>query len=287
MGQRTIAEKVSCTGIGLHTGAPVQMTLLPARVGTGVVFARTDLPEAVEIPARCRHVRSTQLATSLGAEGASVGTVEHLLAALYGLGVDNLRVEVDGPELPVMDGSAAPFAYLIRSAGVFDQQVPRPRLRVRRPLEVRRGDGVARIEPFAGFAVRYAVEFSHPAIGRQELEWRAAGAERFERELSTARTFGFLRDVEELRRAGFARGASLENTVVIGESRVLNPEGLRWPDEFVRHKMLDLLGDLALLGVPIQGRVCVSRGGHALHRALVQALQERPAAWRLEPFGDA
>lgn len=285
MGQHTIAEKVSCTGVGLHSGAPVQVTLVPARAGSGIVFVRSDRAEPAEIPARPEHVRSTRLATTLGRGEASVGTVEHLLAALYGLGVDNVRVEVDGPELPVMDGSAAPFVYLIRSAGIHPQRVPRPVLRVRRPVVVREGGQAASVEPARRFRVRYAVEFSHPAIGRQEFDVEAPDLDRFERELSAARTFGFLDEVEGLRRAGFARGGSLANTVVLDARGVLNREGLRWRDEFVRHKVLDLFGDLALLGMPIRGRVRIERGGHALHQKLVRALLEQRDAWHVEPSG--
>jgi UDP-3-O-[3-hydroxymyristoyl] N-acetylglucosamine deacetylase len=285
LGQQTIAEKVSCTGIGLHTGEPVQVTLLPARVGTGIVFVCADRSEPVEIPARAEHVRSTRLATTLARGDARIGTVEHLLAALYGLGIDNVRVEVEGPELPVMDGSAAPFAYLLRSAGIFAQRAPRSVLRVHHPIELRDGDQHAIVEPARAFRVHYAVDFAHPSIGRQELALEETDIARFERELSAARTFGFLHEVRGLWAAGLARGGSLENTVVLDDTGVLNPEGLRWPDEFVRHKVLDLFGDLALLGLPIHARVQVERGGHALHQALVRAILSRPDAWRIEHMG--
>ena len=279
MYQQTIAEKVSCTGIGLHSGAPTQLVLHPARADEGITFVRTDTRTPVEIPARARELSSTRLATSLGRGEASVRTVEHLLAALFGLGIDNVRVEVDGPELPVMDGSAAPFAYLIRSAGVFRQRERRRTLRIRRPIEIRDGDRHIAIEPAHEFRVSYAVDFEHPAIGRQELHIAPLDAERFDRELSAARTFGFLRDVRALWSAGLARGGSLDNAVLLDERRVVNPQGLRWPDEFVRHKILDLCGDLALLGVPIVGHVKVERGGHALHQRLVAAILARPEAW--------
>ena len=285
MRQQTLAEKVSCTGIGLHGGRAVQLTLQPARANTGIVLVRTDRTHPVEIPARPQSLRSTRFATVLGRGDASVGTVEHLLAALYGLGIDNARVEVDGPELPVMDGSAASFVYLIRSAGIFAQREPRRVLRCRRPVEVRDGERRIRLEPARGFRISYAVEFDHPAIGRQELYVDSPSAERFERDISAARTFGFLDQVDALWRAGLARGGSLDNTVVLDAERVLNPGGLRWPDEFVRHKVLDLFGDLALLGVPIQGHVRVERGGHALHQALVAALLARPDAWRIHVPG--
>jgi UDP-3-O-[3-hydroxymyristoyl] N-acetylglucosamine deacetylase len=280
--QQTIAEKVSCTGIGLHSGAPTQLVLHPARAGEGISFLRTDARTPVEIPARSSEVSSTRLATTLGHGDASVRTVEHLLGALYGLGIDNVRIEVDGPELPVMDGSAAPFVYLIRSAGVFRQRERRRSLRLRRPIEVRDGDRSIRVEPARELRVRYAVDFEHPAIRRQELELAPLDAERFDREIAAARTFGFLRDVRALWSAGLARGGSLDNTVVLDETRVVNPQGLRWPDEFVRHKVLDLCGDLALLGLPLIGHVHVERGGHALHQQLVAAILESPEAWAID-----
>jgi UDP-3-O-[3-hydroxymyristoyl] N-acetylglucosamine deacetylase len=255
--------------------------MYPARANSGIVFVRTDRPEPVEIPARPTAVKTTQFATTLGNGDATVATVEHLLAALYGLGIDNIRIGVDGPELPVLDGSAASFVYMIRSAGIYTQREPRSVLRLRRPLEVRNGERWIRIEPARRFRISYAVEFEHRAIGRQEFEVDSFDADWFERELSRARTFGFLHEVGALWRAGFARGASLHNTVVLGGDGVVNPEGLRWSDEFVRHKVLDLFGDLALLGLPIQGHVRVERGGHAVHLSLISAILENPDAWRI------
>src|SRR5262245_47873154 len=237
--QRTIAEKVSCTGVGLHSGTAAQLTLHPARANTGIVFVRSDLGEPIEIPARSNEVVSTSLATKLGHGDATVGTVEHLLAALFGLCIDNVRIEIDGPELPVMDGSSAPFVYLIRSAGIFPQREERRMLRIHRKIEVVDGDRSISIEPSRDFRVTYAVDFDHPAIGRQEIDFTLS-PERFEREISAARTFGFLREVHALWDAGFARGGSLDNTVVLDDEMVVNPEGLRWSDEFVRHKVLDL-----------------------------------------------
>jgi UDP-3-O-[3-hydroxymyristoyl] N-acetylglucosamine deacetylase len=282
MFQQTIAEKVSCTGIGLHSGAPTQLTLHPARAGEGIHFVRTDGGSPVEIPARSSEVSSTRLATTLGRGDASVRTVEHLLSALYGLGIDNVKVELDGPELPVMDGSAAAFVYLIRSAGVFRQREHRRTLRMRKPIEIRDGDRSIRVEPARDLRVHYAVDFEHPAIGRQELALAPLDPDSFEREIASARTFGFLRDVRALWGAGLARGGSPDNTVLLDESRVINPGGLRWPDEFVRHKVLDLCGDLALLGMPLQGHVFVERGGHALHQQLVAAILERPDTWVID-----
>ena len=281
MYQQTIAEKVSCTGVGLHSGAPTQLTLHPARANTGIVFVRTDLGDPVEIPARSAEVVSTALATTLGRGAATVGTVEHLLAALYGLCIDNVRIEIDGPELPVMDGSAAPFVYLIRSAGIFQQRASRDVLHIGRKIEVVDGDRRISIEPAADFRVDYAVDFTHPGIGRQALAIGPLSPERFEREISAARTFGFLREVNALWEAGFARGGSLDNTVVLDDEKVVNGGGLRWPDEFVRHKVLDLCGDLALVGLPVCGHVRAERGGHEMHQRLVAEILATPDAWTI------
>lgn len=279
--QRTIAEKVSCTGVGLHSGAPVELTLHPARVDSGVVFVSHVRGRPVEIPARPDQVSSTALATSLGRGEARVSTVEHLLAAFYGLGIDNVRVELQGPELPIMDGSAASFTYLVQTAGVFEQRAMRRVLRVRRPVEIVDGRKRIRVEPSHSFRVSYAIDFAHPAIRKQAIHGLAITPESFERELARARTFGFLHEVQALWRAGLARGGSLENTIVLDERRVLNPEGLRFPDEFVRHKVLDLLGDFALLGMPLQAAVTVERGGHALHQRLIAELLADPTAYEV------
>jgi len=283
--QRTIAEKISCTGIGLHTGEPVQLTLYPARADSGIVFLRTDLPCPVEIPAKPRSVASTAHATTLGCGDATVGTVEHLLASLYSLGIDNVRVEVEGPEIPVMDGSSASFVFLIRAAGIFDQGAERRWMRIRKPIEIRDGERSIRIAPGRSLRVSYSVDYTHPAIGRQKLEGFTLSGESFEREICRARTFGFLHEVEALWRNGLARGGNLDNTVVMDESRVLNRDGLRWSDEFVRHKVLDLIGDLALIGMPIEGHIVVERGGHALHQQLVNEILNTPEAWRIEGAG--
>ena len=286
MQQQTIARAISFTGVRLHGGGPVRSVLHPAPPDRGIVFAVRRGGRPVEIPARLASVTSSRRATSLGSGDGGVATVEHLLAAAYGLGVDNLRVELDAGELPAMDGSAAPYAWLLRAAGIVAQPALRRELRLRRAVEVRDGGRVARAEPAAALRVSYAVEFDHPLIGRQELREFAVEPEGFERELAAARTFGFLHEVEVLRRAGLARGGSLANTVVLDERGVLNPEGLRWPDEFVRHKVLDLLGDLALLGVRLAAHVRVERGGHALHHRLVEEILARPETWsRSRPRG--
>jgi UDP-3-O-[3-hydroxymyristoyl] N-acetylglucosamine deacetylase len=281
MNQRTIAEKISCTGIGLHSGEPVQLTLNPARAGSGIVFVRTDFAIPVEIPARPDYVTATQYATTLGRGRATVGTVEHLLAAVYSLGVDNLRIEVDGPEVPVMDGSSASFVFLLRAAGIYAQPAPRARLRVQRPVEIRDGERSIRIEPSRELRISYAIDYLHPAIGRQALADLVVDGESFEREICRARTFGFLHEVQTLWKLGLARGGNLDNTVVLDEERVLNRDGVRFPDEFVRHKVLDLIGDLALLGMPIEGHVHVERGGHALHQRLLSELLGSQRSWRV------
>jgi UDP-3-O-[3-hydroxymyristoyl] N-acetylglucosamine deacetylase len=286
--QRTVAEKVSCTGVGLHTGLQLALTLHPARANSGIVFVRRDGPVPVEIPARPSSVHSTLHATTLASPrdaSVRVTTVEHVLSALYAMGIDNARIELDGPEVPALDGSAAGFVDLVRSAGVYIQKEPRALLSIRRPVEVRDGDRSIRIEPSDRLRIHYAVDFDHPVIAHQELVLPRVDERIFVRELSRARTFGFLHEVSALLRAGLARGGSLENTVVLDEEVVLNAEGLRWPDEFVRHKIVDLLGDLALLGIPIQGFVSVERGGHALHQMLVQELLRDTDAWTI--LGDA
>ncbi|MAE94722.1 MAG: UDP-3-O-[3-hydroxymyristoyl] N-acetylglucosamine deacetylase [Deltaproteobacteria bacterium] len=282
MSQRTIAAKISCTGIGLHTGQPVQLTLHPARAGAGIVFVRSDLAHPVEIPACRDSVTSTQMATTLGVGDASVSTVEHLLSALYSLGIDNVRIEVDGPEIPVMDGSSASFVFLIRAAGLYEQGAPRARLCMTQPLEVRDGDRSMRIEPHGSLRISYLVDYAHPAIGKQSLESVEIDGDTFEAEIGRARTFGFLQEVENLWRNGLARGGNLDNTVVMDEHRVLNEDGLRFGDEFVRHKILDLIGDLCLLGRPLAGHVIAVRGGHALHTALVEKILASPEAWTLK-----
>jgi UDP-3-O-[3-hydroxymyristoyl] N-acetylglucosamine deacetylase len=239
-----------------------------------------------EIPARRAALTSARLATTLGRGEATVGTVEHLLSAVSAFGIDNLRVEVDGPEIPVMDGSAAPFLGLLRDAGRFDQQVARRVLRIRKPIAVRDGDRAIRISPAPQLTISYFVEYPHPSIGKQRVDGLVIDAVSFEREVARARTFGFLHEVEALWRGGLARGGSLDNTVVLDETRVLNPGGLRFPDEFVRHKVLDLIGDLALLGMPVLGHLEAERAGHALHHQLVERMLATPEAWTIDTAYD-
>ncbi len=275
--QRTLKAAVTCQGVGLHSGERVQMTLRPAPAGSGITFVRTDLEPAVEIPARSEHVVDTTFATTLGKDGARVGTVEHLLAALSGLGVDNARVELTGPEVPIMDGSAAPFVYLVRAAGIELQKRFKRFLVVRKALEVGEGGKRAQVTPAPQFGVTCTVDFDHPLISDQKLELTMSDRV-FYREISRARTFGFLRDVESLKRMGLALGGSLENAIVVDDFNILNPEGLRYSDEFVRHKILDIVGDLALCGMPVIGHFTSVKSGHALNQKLLRRLLGEPGA---------
>jgi UDP-3-O-[3-hydroxymyristoyl] N-acetylglucosamine deacetylase len=276
--QRTISAPVSCQGVGLHSGAKVNLTLLPAREDHGVVFARVDLPGKPVIPARSQYVVDTALATTLGKDGARLGTVEHLLSAISGLGVDNLRVEVDGPEVPIMDGSAAPFAGLIRSAGVRVQEAPKRFVVIKKPVTVVDGDKEATLSPARSFKVSCTIDFKHPLITDQSFELDFSDHS-FSKEISRARTFGFLRDVEKLKQMGLARGGSLENAIVVDEYNILNPEPLRFPNEFVRHKILDCIGDMALFGRPVIGHLRVQKSGHALHHRLVEKVLSDPSSY--------
>lgn len=273
LNQRTLKSPVSCAGIGLHSGERVKMTLRPAAAGSGIVFVRTDAARPVEIPARAELVVDTRLATTLGLGGLRVGTVEHLLSALNGLGIDNVRVEIDGPEVPIMDGSAAPFVYLLRTAGIELQRRFKRFLVVREPLEVREGDRLAQILPAPQLSVTCTIDFDHPLIKDQELLVTLSDRA-YHREIARARTFALRRDIEGLQRAGLARGGSLENAIVVDDFSILNPEGLRFPDEFVRHKVLDVIGDLALCGMPVIGHFVSYKSGHALHQRLVQTLMQ-------------
>ncbi len=288
--QRTIREKASCTGVGLHSGQPIRLELLPAPEGTGVTFVRTDLPGSVEVRAYVDNVSDTRLATTLSAgvngSRAQVATVEHLMAALFAMGIDNVRVLVDGPEVPIMDGSAVPFVRLIAKAGIEEQRKSKRFLVIKKDVRVADGDKLARLSPGPGLRIVCSLDFDHPLIAPTPYRFDfTEGA--FRRELERARTFGFLRDVEALRQAGLARGGSLENAVVIDHYRVLNPEGLRYPDEFVRHKVVDAIGDMALFGMPVIGRLQLHRPGHALNTQLVQAVLADPKAYEIVVPGKA
>jgi len=284
--EHTLASQVQCTGIGLHTGRPVKLVLKPAAAGTGILFVRTDLAAPTRFPARDEWVVDTTLATTLGRGDERLSTIEHLLAALTGLGIDNCTVEVDGPELPIMDGSAAPFVYLIELSGLRPQRRMRRRLVIRKPVEVRDGSRSVRVVPSRDFKISVDIDYPHVSIGRQELRDLKLGSGGFARQIAPARTFGFLRDVQKLQSHGLALGGSLANAIVLDDESVLNREGLRFPDEFVRHKALDLVGDLALLGLPLQGHVKASCSGHGLHRALVAEIRANPSCWTIDGSGE-
>jgi UDP-3-O-[3-hydroxymyristoyl] N-acetylglucosamine deacetylase len=279
--QHTLASAVQFHGMGVHTGVQVYGRIEPARPDTGISFVRTDVAERdAEIPARADRVTETRLGTVIAnADGVSVSTVEHLMAALSGLGIDNAVVFIDGPEAPIMDGSCAPFVHLLDKAGRRLQARPRRYVEILQPVVVEDGGKRAALLPSGAFEVAFEILFDDPAIGRQSLDLVVDEAV-FRNELAEARTFGFLHEVEALRAAGLARGGSMDNVVVIDQGAVLNPEGLRRPDEFVRHKMLDAIGDMALLGGPILGRYEGRYAGHAMNNALARAVLAQPRAWR-------
>lgn len=268
--QRSLARPIERSGVGLHSGEPVRATVRPASDGVGIQLVRSDVPGAAPVAWVEHRVQDTFLATSVGRDGWRVATAEHLVAALAGLGVDNALIEVEGPEVPVLDGSAGPWVAAIREAGLAVGRAPRRALGLRGPVEVRSGEAWARLEPAASLCLEVSVAFDHPAVGAQSLVIRPT-PDRFEAELCWARTFGFLEDVERLQAAGRARGGSLDNAVVFGPEGALNPGGLRAPDEVVRHKTLDLVGDLALFGRPVRAHLRVHRPGHGLTRMLVRA----------------
>ncbi|HVZ98699.1 MAG TPA: UDP-3-O-acyl-N-acetylglucosamine deacetylase [Caulobacterales bacterium] len=284
--QQTVAGPAMCAGVGVHTGAHVRLALTPAPADTGIVFVRSDVAAGEgRIKAHADHVAATQNSTTLRNEfGVEIATVEHLLAACAGLGVDNLFVEVDGPELPILDGSSAPFVQVLANAGVKALYSPQRVIRVLEPVEVRHGARSAALLPpdgFDGLDLDVTIRFSDPAIGVQRRRV-ALTPETFLNDIADARTFGFLSDVDQMRALGLGRGASLDNTVAIDGGRVVNPEGLRFDDEFVRHKLLDAVGDLALAGAPICGRFVADQPGHAINARLVKALFDTPEAWRWE-----
>ena len=283
--QRTLKSKIKTTGVGLHTGARVELTMRPAPPDNGIVFHRVDLPASAPIPGEARNVGDTRLSSSLSKDGASVSTVEHLMSALAGLGIDNVHVDVAGPELPILDGSAGPFVFLLQSAGIVEQDAAKRYLRVKSPVDVRDGDKWARFEPHHGFVLDFTIDFPHPVFGSENRHVVIDFAEHsYIKEVSRARTFGFMQDVEAMRAAGLALGGSLQNAIVLDETRVLNSEGLRYDNEFAKHKVLDAIGDLYLLGHPLIGRYTAFKSGHALNNALSRALLARTDAWELVSF---
>ncbi len=278
--QRTIKNEIACKSVGLHSGRKIEMVIRPAGVDEGIVFVRTDLPARNKIKADVHNVVDTTLATTIGSNGVTVSTVEHLMSAFSGMGVDNALVEIDASELPIMDGSAQPFVELLKNVGTRSQGKVKKLLVVKNKVAVSDGVGTAMFVPSAEFEITYDIEFNHKDIGFQSYHFKFSDVS-YEEEIGAARTFGFLRDVEYLQARGLALGGSLKNAIVLDENRIINKEGLRFPDEFVRHKILDSIGDLALLGVPIIGHFVASKSGHRLNNLLLKELLLRKECWAL------
>lgn len=286
--QRTLKNLIRATGVGLHTGEKVCLSLAPAAPDTGIVFIRDDLPQPVEIKACPANVGDTRLSTTLVRDGVRISTVEHLLSAFAGLGIDNAYVRVGAPEVPIMDGSAGPFVFLIQSAGIEEQSRPKRFIRIKRRIRVEDGDKFAQFDPFHGFKVSFGIDFDHPAFAsRAQSASINFSTTSFVKEISRARTFGFLRDIEALRQQNLALGGTMDNAVVVDDYRVLNEEGLRYEDEFVKHKILDAIGDLYLLGYSLIGAFTGYKSGHALNNQLLRALLANQDAWEEVTFGDA
>lgn len=286
--QRTLKNVIRATGVGLHSGEKVYLTLRPAAPNTGIVFRRTDLEEPVEIRARMDNVSDTNLSTTLEENGASVSTVEHLLSAMAGLGIDNAYIDISAPEVPIMDGSASPFVFLIQSAGVQEQNVLKRFFRIKKEVTVKDGDKWAKFEPFDGFKVGFNIEFDHPVFhDRPATAVVDFSTTSFVKEVSRARTFGFMRDFEYLREKNLALGASLDNAVGVGDYRVLNEDGLRYDDEFVKHKILDAIGDLYLLGCSLIGSFTGHKSGHELNNRLLREMVKDKEAWEEVTFSNA
>lgn len=285
LNQRTVRSKASCTGIGLHCGAEIELSLIPAPVNSGIVFVRTDVEPRVELQAVAANVVDTTLATTLGKGAVRVGTIEHLMAALAGMGIDNCRVEVSGPEVPIMDGSAAPFVEMIERAGVQLQEETKRFLIVRKAVTVRDGDKEASLLPASQLSISFTIDFEHPVIAHQTFRLDF-GDGFFKEKIAGARTFGFLREVETLKRMGLAKGGSLENAIVVDDERILNTGGLRFPDEFVRHKILDSIGDLSLIGMPMIGHLVAYKSGHMLNHRLVTEVLGDPSNYEVIAAGE-
>ena len=285
--QRTLRNPIRATGVGLHTGQKVYLTLKPAPVDTGIVFRRTDLSPVVEIPARAGNVGDTTLSTTLVKGDARVSTVEHLLSAMAGLGIDNAYVELSAPEVPIMDGSAGPFVFLIQSAGIEEQDAAKRFIRIKKPVSVSHGDKVASFHPFDGFKVSFGIHFDHPVFRDRRLEAEVDfSTTSFVKEISRARTFGFMHEIEYLRSKGLVQGGSVDNAIVVDEYRILNEDGLRYEDEFVKHKILDAIGDLYLLGHSLIGEFRAYKSGHALNNQLLHALMQQRDAWEQVTFAE-
>lgn len=285
--QRTLNNTIRATGVGLHTGEKVYLTLKPAAVNTGIVFRRTDLDPVVEIEAKAMNVGDTTLSTSLINGDVRVSTVEHLLSAMAGLGIDNAIIDVTAPEVPIMDGSAGPFVFLIQSAGIIEQDAPKKFIRIKKLVEVSQEDKTASFKPFDGFKVTFTIHFDHPAFKERNKEVTVDfSSTSFVKEVSRARTFGFMHEFEYLRSQGLARGASMDNAIAVDDAQVLNEDGLRYEDEFVKHKVLDAIGDLYLLGNSLIGEFNAFKSGHALNNMLLRELLAQKDAWEVVTFED-
>ena len=285
--QRTLKNVIRATGVGLHTGEKVYLTLRPAAVDSGIVFRRIDLAQPVEIRACPENVSDTRLSTTLECNGVRVSTVEHLMSAFAGMGIDNAYVDLTAPEVPIMDGSAGPFVFLIQSAGIVEQSAPKRFMRIKRRMKLADGDKWAAFEPFEGFKVSFAIDFNHPTF-RNSTQQAAVdfSTTSFVKEVSRARTFGFMADLESLRQSGLARGGGVDNAIVLDDFRILNEDGLRYEDEFVKHKVLDAIGDLYLLGHPLIGAFSAYKSGHSLNNRLLRRLVAQSDAWELVTYTD-
>jgi UDP-3-O-[3-hydroxymyristoyl] N-acetylglucosamine deacetylase len=285
--QRTLKNIIRATGVGLHTGEKVYLTLKPAPVDSGIVFQRVDLDPPVTVPARPENVSDTRLSTTLEKDGVKISTVEHLMSAFAGLGIDNALVELSAPEVPIMDGSAGPFVFLLQSAGIQEQEKLKQFIRIKKPLIVEDGDKWVKFEPFNGFKVSFAIDFDHPILQNStqqaEVDFSTTS---FVKEVSRARTFGFMDDLEALRNAGLAQGGSFDNAIVMDSFHILNDDGLRYEDEFVKHKVLDAIGDLYLLGHPLIGAFSAHKSGHELNNRILRDLVENESAWELVSYED-
>ena len=285
LNQRTLKNSIRATGVGLHSGTKVLMTLRPAPPDSGIVFRRTDLDEPIDVPARADFVGETTLGTTLVRDGVKVATTEHLLSALAGLGIDNARIELSAPEVPIMDGSAGPFVFLLQSAGIVEQDAPKRFVRILKSVKVADGDKWARFDPYDGFKINFEIEFDHPVFKRRsQATSMDFSTTSFLREVSRARTFGFMRDLEYMRSHNLALGGTLDNAIVLDDQGVMNEDGLRYEDEFVKHKILDAIGDLYLLGHSLIGEFSAYKSGHGLNNRLLRTLMADPTAWEEVTF---
>lgn len=285
--QRTLKNVIRATGIGLHTGEKVRLTLRPAEANTGIVFHRTDLDVPITLEGHPYNVGETQLSTTLVKDGVKISTVEHLMSALAGMGIDNVHIDIDGPETPIMDGSSSPFVFLLQSAGIVEQEAPKKFIRIKKTVRVEDGDKWVQFDPFEGFKVQMCIDFNHPVLSdtcqEAEIDFSTTS---FVKEISRARTFGFMSDIEALRKQNLALGGSVDNAIVVGDYHIINEDGLRYSDEFVKHKILDAIGDLYLLGHSLIGAFSGHKSGHALNNMLLRALLADKTAWEEVTYDD-